>query len=102
MKTMIYCEPTDRGVHSFFMSNNGREYYLFSQAYRKGVDEYYGKGVLFCDAMKYSKAHNDSAIIRTMSKIPMYVRYIEQEYGIEILDRTKKKSRQGYKRTICA
>lgn len=39
--------------------------------------------------MKYSRAHNDSAITRTMDKIPMYVRYIEKEYAIEVLEQTK-------------
>ena len=37
---MIYCEPTARGVHTFFLVVNGKEYYLFSQNYRKGVHAY--------------------------------------------------------------
>ena len=62
----------------------------FSQAFRKGVDEYYGRGVRIEKSIKYSKAHNDSAITRTMDKIPMYVRYIEKEYDIEVFEKTKK------------
>lgn len=93
MKTMIYCEPTERGVHSFFLVNDGHEYYLFSQDYRKSVQEYYSKGVLLNESMDFSRSHKDSAIVRTMSKIPMYVKYIEKEYGIEIFEQTKKKSR---------
>lgn len=96
MKNAIYCKPTDKGVHSFYYISGCKEYYLFSQPYRKGVADYFGYGVHLDDAMKYSKAHADTAVIRTMGKIPMYVRYIEKEYGIEILKRTKKE-RRGWK-----
>lgn len=103
MKNMIYCEPTARGVHTFFLVVNGKEYYLFSQNYRKGVHAYYSKGVSLTQAVNYSKTHNDSALIRTMSKLPMYIKYVEKEYGIEVLERTKKKSRcLGYEMTQCA
>lgn len=93
MMTTIYCEQTERGVHSFFMVNDGYEYYLFSQNYRKGVQEYYSRGVSLNESINYSRAHKDSAIEHTMSKIPMYVKYIEKEYGIEVLEKTKKKNR---------
>ena len=76
MKTMIYCETVEHGVHAFFMRDRGEEYYLFSQDYRKGVQEYYSRGVLLDDSINFSKSRKDNAIIRTMSKIPMYVRYI--------------------------
>lgn len=92
MKTTIYCKPTEKGVHSFFLIVGTEEFFLFSQAYRKGVDEYYGRGVRIDESMKYSRAHNDSAITRTMDKIPMYVRYIEREYDIEVFEKTKKHS----------
>jgi hypothetical protein len=67
MRTVIYCRPTAKGVHSFYLLTGEEEFFLFNQAYRKGVEKYYGKGVFLNDAMNYSKAHNDSAIIRTMS-----------------------------------
>lgn len=89
MKTTIYCKPTAKGVHSFYLMVGTEEFFLFSQAYRKGVEEYYGRGVRIDESMKYSRAHNDSAITRTMDKIPMYVKYIEKEYAIEVLEQTK-------------
>lgn len=101
MKTTIYCKPTAKGVHSFYLMVGTEEFFLFSQAYRKGVEEYYGRGVRIDESMKYSRAHNDSAITRTMDKIPMYVKYIEKEYAIEVLEQTKKRSSQNY-RMRCA
>ena len=37
MKTTIYCRPTAKGVHSFYLMVGTEEFFLFSQAYRKGV-----------------------------------------------------------------
>mgnify|MGYP003369639619 CR=1 FL=1 len=103
MRNMIYCEPIKQGVHAFFLVVNGKEYYLFSQNYWKGVHAYYSSGVPLAQAINYSKTHNDSALIRTMSKLPMYIKHVEKEYGVEVLDRTKKKSRfKSYEMTQCA
>ena len=103
MKTMIYCETPEKAVHAFYMLNEGEIYYLFSQDYRKGVQDFYHKGVRLDESLDYSKAHKDTAIERTMSKIPMYIKYIEKEYGIEVLERTKRRNRYGSNNLrICA
>ena len=104
MKATIYCEPTSKGVHSFYLIASGTEYYLFSQDYRKGVHEYFGKGVRIDKATDFSKSRRDAAIMRTMTKIPMYIRYVEKEYGVEILERTKRKNRRSSYRleAMCA
>ena len=103
MKTMIYCKTPKKGVHAFYMVNEGETYYLFSQDYRRGVQVFYHRGVRLDESLDYSKAHRDAAIERTMSKIPMYIKYIEKEYGIEVLERTKKKNRYGSNNLrICA
>ena len=79
MKTVIYFKPTAKGVHSFYLLAGIDEFFLLSQVYRKGVEEYYGRGVYIDEAIKYSKAYNDATITRTMSMIPKYVKYIEKE-----------------------
>jgi len=98
MKATIYCEASEKGVHSFYLSTAEEDYFLFSQNYRKGVHAYFSKGVRISEATDYSKTHNDSALQRTMTKIPMYIKYVEKEYDIEVLERTKKKkhSSSGY------
>ena len=103
MKTIIYCEPTQKGVHSFYLVVDGEEYYLFSQNYRKGVQEYFSKGVSLDDSTNYSKARKDHALMRTMTKLPAYVRYIEKEYEIAVYEQTKKRIRlHEYKTRKCA
>ena len=104
MKATVYCKPTDCGAHSFFLVTASREYYLFSQDYRKGVNEYFSKGVCIDEATDFSKSHRDNAIRRTMTKIPMYIKYIEKEYGVEVLEQTKRKNRRSSYRpdAMCA
>lgn len=96
MKVKIYCESSYRGIHSFYLTVGGQDYYLFSQNYRRGVQEYFSKGVSIDQSMNYSRTHRDEALIRTMTKIPMYVNYIEKEYSIEVLEQTKKKNGNNY------
>lgn len=100
LKTVIYCKPTASGVHSFYMIQNGQEYFLFSQDYRKGVQEYFSKGVTLNESLNFSRTRNDSALNRTMTKIPSYIRYIEKEYDIVVLEQTKKKCK--YSKLKCA
>ena len=92
MKTNVYCLTTDKGIHSFYLEAYGKTHYLFSQSYRRGVREYFGQGVHLDYALDVSRAGYDSAIIRTMRKLPSYIKYIEKEYGIEVLRQTARKN----------
>ena len=49
------------------------------------------------EAMNYAKSHNDTAIVRTMTKIPVYVKYIEREYDIAVFNQTKKRNDKNFK-----
>lgn len=84
MKTKIYCKTQIKGIHSFYVKKDGMDYYLFSQDYRRGVQEYYGRAVSFDEAIDFSRAKKDNAVIRTMEKIMMYSKYIERQYGVAI------------------
>ena len=102
MKTEIYCKSAAKGIHSFYLLVGGNEYFLFNQAYRKGVDEYYSRGVYIDNAIKHSRAHRDVAISRTMNKLPVYIGYVEKEYGIAVLNKTKKRCADNYNKERCA
>lgn len=94
MKTFISCKATAKGVHSFYMTFEGEKYFLFNQNYRRGVDDFFFGGVELNQAMRFSIAHHDSAIIRTMEKLPSYIKHVEKEYGIAVLNQTIKKNKQ--------
>ena len=102
MKNSIYCKTTAKGIHTFYLKTNGNEYFLFNQDYRKGVNEYYRGGVSLDNAADYTKSKSDNAVIRTMSKIFMYVKYIEKEYDIEVLKKTIKKNKKYSKSRMYA
>ncbi len=91
MANFIYSRTTDKDKQSFYLVNNDREYYLFTQAFRKGVKAYFHNRVLLRDALDVSKGHRDTALIRTKTKLPMYIRRVEKEYGITVLESTLKK-----------
>jgi hypothetical protein len=92
MKYTISCKITSTGVHTFYLSTQNDSYYLFSHNYRRGVNKYFADGVILDRAIDFSRANGDSAIIRTMQKIPTYIKYIEREYDIEVLRKTAQKN----------
>ena len=94
MNATIFCRATDKGIHTFYLNANGNEYYLFHQNYRKGVSEYYRNGVSINEAINFGRSKRDDALMRTMQKIPMYLKYAEKEYGIQVLNQTIKKNKK--------
>lgn len=92
MATVIFCKTSDKGVHTFYLSTQNESYYLFSQNYRRGVNKYFADGVILDRAIDFSRANGDSAIIRTMQKLPSYIKYIEREYDIDVLRKTAQKN----------
>ena len=97
MANTIYCETTAKGVQSFFINANGETHFLFSQNFRRGVKDYFERGVRIDEAINFKRANGNNAIIHTMEKLPAYIRYVEREYGMEVLRRTARKN-QAYKR----
>ena len=93
MKTTIYCKPTAQGIHSFYLLTDAGEYFLFSQNYRKGVQRYFSKGVRLDQARNYAKTNKDTAIIKTMDKLPIYIKYVEKNTAFLFLNRPKKENK---------
>ena len=100
MKSTIICEVPEQGKLSFYLVTEDGRFFLFKQDYRKGVKEYFYRGVSLEQACNYKKTNYDTAIIKTMTKLPAYIKYIEKEYGISVLEQTKKKSLVKSKRDL--
>jgi hypothetical protein len=92
MKSTVYCTTTEKSVQTFYLVADGKEYYLFRQNYRRSVAEYYRCGVTVNEAINFGRSKHNTALINTMEKLPAYIRYIEKEYGIEVLKQTAKKN----------
>ena len=95
MNKKVYCITTEKGIQSFYLEACGETHYLFSQNFRRGVKEYFGAGVHLDAAIDYSRAGHDAAILRTMRKLPAFIKYIETQYGITVLRRTAKRNATG-------
>lgn len=98
MKPYIYCNTTAKGVQTFYVNVDGESHILFSQAFRHGVKNYFAKPVSIDRALDFSSARGDGAILRTMEKLPSYIRYVEREYDIEVLRKTRRKNEDYRKR----
>lgn len=88
MEAIIKCYTKEKGIHKFYIEYGGKRYFLFSQDYRRGVNNYFCKGVSLHNALCIKTAKRNHAVIKTMSKLKIYIRYIEKEYGLKILKKT--------------
>jgi hypothetical protein len=88
----IFCRRRGE-MHEFYISADGTEYYLFTQAFRRSVDEYYRQGVIIDKAISHGIGRKDRAIHKTMDKLKLYIRYIEAQEEIVLLRKTGKKMR---------
>ncbi|MBE5737511.1 MAG: hypothetical protein E7348_03830 [Clostridiales bacterium] len=103
MKARIFCKTTNKNEQSFYMKANGKEYFLFKQTYRNSNKKVFAKGVLIDDLKKISK-HHSTSVRAVVKKLPYYLHYIENEYGITIYNKTEQKQKLqkvkvSYKRT---
>lgn len=101
MKTKIYCKTIAKGQQAFYLVVNNKEYYLFTQNYRISVKDYFASGISIQESTNYANAHS-AAVRNTLDKLKSYIPYIEKEYGIAVMTRTKnhrdKKRSNPYKR----
>ncbi len=88
MCSIIKCKKEKKGVHSFYINYNGKDYYLFTQDYHKGVNNYFSRGVSLDKALNCRTANGDFRVMKTMEKLKPYIKYIEKEYNIKILKNT--------------
>lgn len=88
MKPHILCVETQRGTDTFYLVTPNGRYFLFDQAHRRGVYARFCKGLLLDEVYDFSKSKGDWSVMKTQSKLPVYIKYIETEYGIAVLSQT--------------
>lgn len=92
MNATVFSKITAPREQSLYLKVNGREFYLFSQNYRRAVKEYYSTPITLERALDYS-CSNGLPVRKTMEKLRAYIPYIEMEYGVNVLKKTKKAQR---------
>ena len=66
MANFIYSRTTDKDLQTFYLVNNGKEYYLFTQKFYRGVKNYFHNKVLLNDALDMTKTNRDRVVVITM------------------------------------
>ena len=101
MKTKIYCKEENWGNLTFYVSVDGKEYFLFEQDFKKSVKDYFKRGVSIDGINNYSLA-SGVAVRRILDKLPSYLHYVEKEYNVAIYEKSKRqkysKKSSSYKR----
>ena len=90
MRDCIYCRTTEKGEQTFYLMAQGRTYLLFVQDFRRSNKQVYEQGISLFDLRKL-RGHCSYSVRHTVEKIPAHIHYIEQEYGISIMEMTKRK-----------
>lgn len=101
MKIKIFCRTVAKGKQSFYVAVDGEKYLLFTQDYRVTNREFFQNGVSVSAINNYSNVRSE-AVRKTLDKHPTYLHYVENEYNVEIYERSKRlkqiKKQKPYKR----
>ena len=90
--TKVYCKRNDDNRLDFFIKERqgGAYFFLFSQKWYRGVEEYFKDGVPLDEALRHGKTKRDFMVQKVKSKLPVYIRYIERESGIAFLEQNRR------------
>ena len=98
MAATVYTVRVNKGVHTFYLRAFGQDHYLFSQPYRSEVKAYFGNGVTIDAALDRSRAKRSADVLRVMERLPSHIKYVEKEYGVDVLRQTVRKHTRAKKR----
>ena len=89
---VIICTQPVRGTLYFFVLAYGERHYLFGQPFRSSLWSRYRFGVRLDDALDWSKSH--PADRKVCEKLFKAIPYIEKEYGLTLLRKSRKTTRR--------
>lgn len=92
--TKVYCKPTEKGVHTFFLSVDGKDFILFRQRYSTSNRNFFGSGIPLDRAFSFRNVHS-VATQRTLEKIQSAIPACERRFGLAV---TKKQIRKNDRR----
>jgi hypothetical protein len=89
---VIICRDSSiKGIINFYAEDDTRSYFLFQQKFRHSTYNFYKKGIPMRQAFSHRTTHRDKAIAYVIRRLPAQISYVEKEYGVAILNRTKAK-----------
>ena len=100
-RSVIYCVELNHGSLSFYLTYNYFPYYLFTQTYHTTLWNRYHSGLPLDDCLDFSKCGGTVILEKFTEKLPSYLRYIENEYGIAVTRRTIKSNSGRRRARVC-
>ena len=92
MKASIYCEAPRTGGLDFYLKVGCESYYLFNQRWKQAVEDHFKNGISVDQALKAARGKSSVPIRSIAEKLPSYIRYIEKEYDIVVLEKSKRRA----------
>lgn len=80
MKDKIIVENKSEYLHFYLKNSKCGKLYLFSQRFSRGVFEFFNKERSISEILKFRRWNRNPRLDKTISKIPIYMRYVEREY----------------------
>ena len=81
MKDKIFVENKSDHLHFYLKNSKCGKLYLFSQRFSRGVFDFFSKERSINEILNFRRWNRNPRLDKTISKIPIYMRYAEREYG---------------------
>lgn len=79
MKNKIIITNNKRGYLDFYFQTEGRTLYLFTETFSKSVYDFFYNGRFESEVLGFKGWRGNHRLSKTISKIPMYIRYALRE-----------------------
>ena len=95
-RAIIKCSKDAKGNHLNFYAVTGEQsLFIFSRKYNNEVSCYFKNGVPVSEVFNISKVYRRPAVRNIMEQLPVYIRFVEREYGVELLRKRSFNHRSG-------
>lgn len=83
MKNKVIVNNSKRGYLDFYFQTEGKTLYLFTETFSKSVYNFFYNGRLESEVLGFKRWKGNYRLGKTISKIPMYIRYALKEDAYE-------------------
>ena len=95
-RAIIKCSKDAKGNHLNFYAVTGKQsLFIFSRKYNNEVSCYFKNGVPVSEVFNISKVYRRPAVRNIIEQLPVHIRFVEREYGVELLRKRSFNHRSG-------
>lgn len=93
-QSVVLCTQPVRGTLYFYVRSGKEEHYLFGQAFRPSLWRRFRSGILLDEALDWTRCGPCPADRKVCEKLFKAIPYIEKEYGLALLRKSRRSSRR--------